>query len=76
MTSITMTMISDTLAPYGAHLNDDGYICRGEKTTIRVIVKRGRIAFMANGRLLETGYIQPSTIENFVESFWFWKKES
>ncbi|MDQ7280537.1 hypothetical protein O0J73_07295 [Stenotrophomonas sp. Sm6012] len=65
------------LTSYDAHLADDGRIVRKGKT-LGVVIKeqknRLRIESVA-GSLLASGPIEPRTVERFVESFWYWKKE-
>lgn len=65
------------LTAYDAHLADDGRVVRKGKT-LGVVIKeqknRLRIESVA-GSLLASGPIEPRTVERFVESFWYWKKE-
>ena len=65
------------LSAYDAHLADDGRVVRKGKTLGVVITEkknRLRIESVA-GSLLASGPIEPRTVERFVESFWYWKKE-
>lgn len=66
------------LTPYGAHLAEDGRIVRrGTTFGVRIIAqkKRLRIESVA-GSLLASGPVAGKTVERFVESFWYWKKEA
>lgn len=68
----------EALSAYDAHLADDGRIVRKGKTLGVVITEkrnRLRIESMA-GTLLASGPVEARTVERFVESFWYWKKES
>ena len=72
-----MDLVQQALAAYGATLGLQGVICRNEKATgVAVAVKGKRIRFEStgSGRLLASGPVVTSTVEKFVESFWFWKK--
>lgn len=65
------------LGAYDAHLAEDGRIVRKGRTLGVVITEKGnrlRIESVA-GSLLASGPIEPRTVEQFVESFWFWTKE-
>ena len=65
------------LGAYDAHLAEDGRIVRKGKTlgvTITEKKNRLRIESVA-GSLLASGPIEAKTVEQFVESFWFWTKE-
>ena len=76
-----MTLVTDTLARYGATLNAKGYIVRkdGKVLGLRPIVTtaaRGRPARIqlraAHGLVASV----PATAEGlavFLESYWFWK---
>lgn len=72
-------VVNDTLKQYGAKLDERGTIVRGEKTTlVRVESKGCRLYFRgASGRQISlmTGPVEPKTVEDFVEKFWFWTKE-
>lgn len=65
------------LTAYDAHLAEDGRIVR-KGMTIGVVItekkNRLRIESVA-GSLLASGPIEGKTVERFVESFWFWRKE-
>ncbi|WP_062353845.1 hypothetical protein [Pseudoxanthomonas mexicana] len=65
------------LTAYDAHLAEDGRIVRKGNTLGVVITEkknRLRIESVA-GTLLASGPVKPETVERFVESFWFWRKE-
>ena len=76
-----MTLVTDTLARYGATLNAEGYIVRkdGKALGIRPIVttparnRPARIQLRAAHGLVAS---VPATAEGlavFLESYWFWK---
>jgi hypothetical protein len=71
--------IGDALAAYGAHLTEDDHIAMGSKVmSVRAIVKGGRLRIESGDNLLAS---YPSSriakgISDFVESFWFWKKNA
>lgn len=70
-------MISKTLAQYNAVLTAEDTISKGGNNLgVKMIVakKRLRIESELTGHLYESGAITPETIENFVESFWYWTK--
>lgn len=71
-------MINEALAQYDATTNADGCIVRrGVTFGIRVKQKGKRLRFeSADGRCQASGPIAASSVERFVESFWFWKKET
>ncbi|MFA5387556.1 MAG: hypothetical protein WC322_04185 [Candidatus Paceibacterota bacterium] len=72
-----MEVVQHALAAYGATLGLQGVIIRNEKATgVAVVVKGKRIRFEStgSGHLLASGPVAASTVEKFVESFWFWKK--
>lgn len=70
-------MISATLAQYNAVLTDTDTISKGGNNLgIKVIAakKRLRLESELTGHLYTSGAIEPKTIEDFVESFWYWVK--
>ncbi len=72
-----MELIKQTLAAYGATIDMQGVICRNDKVTgVAVVVKGKRIRFESTSsrRLMASGPIIATTVEKFVESFWFWEK--
>lgn len=72
-----MNVVANALTQYGATLGIGGQICRNDKSTgVMVRIARNRIRFesSSNGRLLASGPVSKSTVEKFVESFWFWSK--
>lgn len=72
-----MELIKQTLEVYGATISMQGVIFRNDKATgVAVVVKGKRIRFEStgSGRLLASGPVTASTVEKFVEAFWFWEK--
>lgn len=72
-----MELVARALAAYGATIGEQGAIVRNGKTlAVSVEVRGKRIRFHSteNGRLLASGPIEAASVENFVESFWFWTK--
>lgn len=69
-------MINETLAKYDASINAEGFIVlRGVTFTVKIVRYKQLLRFEnLAGQLLSSGPIAPSTVENFVEKFWFWKK--
>ena len=76
-----MTLVTDTLARYGASLNADGYIVRkdGKVLGLRPVIttatrkRPARIQLRAAHGLVAS---VPATAEGlavFLESYWFWK---
>jgi hypothetical protein len=63
---------------YGAALDRDGRIVRnGVIHGVRAVVKGRRLRFeRMDGSLLMSGPVSPETVERFVESFWFWRKQA
>ena len=77
MTEDQRSIILNGLEPYGASLTTENYIQRDGKTTqvlIKVTGKRMRAELKDN--LLFSGPIAESSIEAFVEKYWFWKKKA
>lgn len=69
--------MSAALAPYGAGLDNDGYICRdGRRTSVSLSVKRGRLTAEGCGHKLYTGPAVAASVARFVESFWYWEVRS
>ena len=70
------SVINQALEQYGANLSPDGLIQRGGKTLlVEVSVRKNRIWFVSTrGYLLASGPLEGTTVEKFVESFWFWTK--
>lgn len=72
-----MDSVELTLAQYGATLGIGGQIVRNEKSTgvmVRIVRQRIRFESSTTGSLIATGPVKPSTVEKFVEAFWFWSK--
>ena len=71
-----MKKVLDALTQYGATLSNDGLIQRSGKTMpVFVTIKKDRIRFEStSSNLLASGPVAASTVEKFVESFWFWEK--
>lgn len=72
-------MWREALTQYGAALDGEGRITKGDKTlNVRVVEKRGRLRFESypDGRLIGSGPVTPQAVCDFVESFWFWTKRS
>jgi len=70
-------MINATLANYNAVLNENDVINKGGNNLgVKVIVakKRLRLESELTEHLYTSGAIEPKTIEDFVESFWYWVK--
>ena len=74
-----MEVVQQALAAYGATLGTHGAIINrsGSVTGVAVSIKKSRIRFEStgSGRLLASGPVAASTVETFVESFWFWEKQ-
>ena len=61
----------EALAPYGAGVNDDGFITKGGKTlSVKITEKKGRLRYEGSNCLVASGM----TPGKFVEAFWFWEK--
>lgn len=77
-----MEVVQHALAAYGAHLDtvlgvENCIIRRGQALSVRVKVSRGRIRFESahvGHTLIASGPVAASTVEKFVEAFWFWEK--
>lgn len=67
----------EALSAYDAHLADDGRIVRKGKILGVVIKERKNCLRIESvvGTLLASGPVEPRTVERFVESYWYWKKE-
>lgn len=76
MTLDEKTMIESTLKQYGASLTPDGAIIspKGNKMTVRPIIKKNRIRFEGGGLTVMTASVTPQSIETFVEKYWLWSK--
>ncbi len=78
MADTKQEVIAKTLEKYGATVDQYGQIFRGEKCLrLCIFIKGPRIRVEScrnDGTLLFSGPIVPSTVEKFVESYWFWKK--
>ena len=72
-----MEVVQQALSDYGASLTHDGYIVSksGKQLSVRVTIQRGRIRFEGSHGLLASGPIAERTVQKFVESFWFWKRQ-
>ena len=70
------SVINQALELYGAALSPEGLIQRGGKTLpVSVAVRKNRIRFIStSGKLLASGPLEGTTVEKFVEGFWFWTK--
>lgn len=68
----------DALTAYGAHLAEDGRIVRrGTTLGVRITQQKSRLRIESvAGSLLASGPVAGNTVERFVESFWYWKKET
>ena len=61
----------EALAPYGASVNDEGLITKGDKTlSVKITEKKGRLRYEGPNGLVASG-MPPG---KFVEAFWFWEK--
>lgn len=69
-------IIAQTLALYGATLNEEGYICRASGPTgIRIVKKGKRLRYEScSGDLMASGPISAEGVAGFVEKFWFWER--
>lgn len=69
-------IVKPTLALYDAHVTDNGFIRKGEKTTgVRVAATAKRIQFRNGmGHLIASCPPTAEGVCKFVESFWFWNK--
>lgn len=71
--------IDASLAAYGARLTDDDRIAKGDKVmSVQIEAKGGRIKMVGGGNVLAS---YPAAragqgISDFVEKFWFWKKDA
>lgn len=77
---LTIEQIRATLAQYGENktVSSGFQIFKDNKPCgILIVQKKGRIRFedIDSKNLYMSGPIKPETIENFVENFWYWKKE-
>lgn len=70
------SVVNQALELYGATLSPEGLIQRGGKTLpVTVSVRKNRIRFIStSGKLLASGPLEGTTVEKFVEGFWFWTK--
>lgn len=69
-----LAVIAEGLKPYGASLNEAGYIVNadGGVTGIKVIPRSGRLRFESDRSLQMTGGITVACVAAFVERFWYW----
>ena len=72
---MTTDEIKTALAPYGATLNEAGFITRnGKDLSVRPVVSGKRIRFeSADGLLLASCRACTDGVVHFVTKFWFWK---
>lgn len=76
-----MTLVTDTLARYGATLNADGYIVRkdgkvlGLRPVITTATRRrpARIQLRAAHGLVASVPATAAGLAGFLESYWVWK---
>ena len=70
-------MIEGALKEYGASINEDGFIKRGEKVLpVRLLISKGRLrAEGKDGNLIASFPVNKSSVSTFVEKFWFWEKQ-
>lgn len=75
MTSAQRSLVSSTLARYGASLTDDDRIARPERVTgVRLEIRKGRLRAM-NGESLLASFPAADVaggVAAFVERFWYW----
>lgn len=67
----------ETLKRYGADITADGQIITPSNKLSGVYIrfKKTRLRMITQtDDLLMSGPIEPRTIEQFVEKFWYWKK--
>lgn len=71
-----MKEIIDGLKEYGATLNNEGFIQKGNKTlSVRFVIVKNRLrAEGAGGVLIASFPIKKSSVKAFVEKFWYWEK--
>lgn len=70
-----MQIVKDTLAEYGATLNDEGHIVKGGRVlSVRAVYIRYRLRFEAGGRLILSGPKTANLVRAFVKQFYFWEK--
>jgi hypothetical protein len=71
--------IDAALGAYGARLTDDDRIAKGDKVmSVQVEAKGGRLKMVGGGNVLAT---YPASragqgVSDFVEKFWFWRKDA
>lgn len=78
----SLDSVDSILKEYGSGLSDDGTILnqRGEKTGVRVLIRRKRggrrliFESVNTGNVLSIGACDRRMVEEFVEGFWVWKK--
>ena len=70
--------INDTLALYGATYDGEIISPKGNRTQVKIEIKRGRARFVTlkgNTLLMSAPSFQISmAIQKLVEQYWFWKK--
>ena len=73
---MTPEQINEVLAEYGASLDADGYIFKGRRFGIRVLIKSKRLEYWGETYKVKVAH-SPKTAEGirkFVEKYWFWEK--
>ena len=82
MTPKQIETINNALRMYGAHVGQDNRITKGDlPTRIEVSVIRNRLQFIGinedgtRGHTQASGSVSAATVSDFVESFWYGKKQ-
>lgn len=71
---MTTDDIKTALSKFGASLNEEGFITKGEKVlSVRPVVAGKRLRFESNGNLIASGKLSAEFIAQFVTRFWFWR---
>jgi len=74
---VTKALMIEALEPYGASVSERGFIVSpgGRETDVIAIIDRGKlvISSVSAGKLF-SGPQKVSTVEQFVEKFWYWEK--
>lgn len=69
-------IVIQALEQYEASITNSFIQRKGKVLPVKIVIKKNRLLFVApSGTLLGSGSISTDTVENFVESFWMWKKE-
>lgn len=68
-----MNNVKNTLANYGASVNEFGNIVKGEKVlSVKVVVKSNRLRFEGMGQLIASGPNTEAFVNSFVKRFYNW----